>query len=318
MAGLDDFIKGAKLLQGALQERAVLNAVDRAKQEVQQVNQTLEGELLTPEERSSALQQVSNNLTLDLARAGAPASTIQTLAGQLGQTPQQRAQTDLQQQQLDLQSQRLEQNQSQFKESQRAQDRRAEQAIKKAQRTQLRQRSSEERRTINSKQKEFNSLSRDSFKALDQATSAERSLSAKNPVADSAIKTLLAKASGEVGNLTEAEREMFAGSPALTQRAGRLLRLQGVGTLPESDRKDLQELIQIYQENARRAIRSKADLISGQATKTTGLSKEDALRAILPDADRTLGAPAPAVNQEAQPTPQSQPVGGGLNQYFIK
>lgn len=121
---------------------------------------------------------------------------------------------------------------------------------------------------------------------IDKASTAKALLEKGGPIGDTAIRTFLAKASGEVGNLTEAEREQFGGSMALQRRVERWMSLAKKGRLPESDRKDLMQFINVM-ENRARADKRKAvlsEVKSGAGIyKRVGLDEQTILQDIAPD-----------------------------------
>jgi len=132
-------------------------------------------------------------------------------------------------------------------------------------------------------QSDFNSAIKDDMKALGQVRSAREALASNNPVADEAIKTMLAKASGEVGNLTETERDMFGGSKSIMSRLRRMGQRAASGELPEEDKQLLFKLLDVYENGTNSKITGQAELRASQLSKITGIEPEKAAGVIYPD-----------------------------------
>jgi hypothetical protein len=123
--------------------------------------------------------------------------------------------------------------------------------------------------------KQFNSLAKDVTKARNQAQGAVKLLDSGNPITPTAIGTLMARASGELGNLTEAERNMFAGAGDLISRVKRYYDTNTLSQLPESDRKALRTLAQQYAETAESAINEAGLTVTEQALGHQLMADED-------------------------------------------
>lgn len=96
--------------------------------------------------------------------------------------------------------------------------------------------------------------------AIRQAQAAKSLLTTRDPDLTriiSPIKTMLAKASGEVGNLTQMERDAFGGSQDVFSRINRAVTEGTVGELPESDRRALAKLAQVYINNGQSIIKER-------------------------------------------------------------
>jgi len=109
------------------------------------------------------------------------------------------------------------------------------------------------------------------------AVNALNLINLQNPVADEAVKTFLARASGEVGNLARSEQERFGGSPAVKNRIQRLLTKSSVGTLPSEDRQFLREIASAMQKNSRNRLKERAGVISKQKSKAFDMNQADVL-----------------------------------------
>jgi len=154
--------------------------------------------------------------------------------------------------------------------------------------------------------KRVDQLTKKNNESIDEATTALKLLAQNNPVADQAIGTFMARASGEVGNLTEAEREMFRGSPAITRLASALFRKRSAGLITEADRADIARLATAMRQANVNAVRKKALKVSGQTSRIInkigkGFSKEDVNDILVP-----------GFEEVPQQQPQRAPQGASL------
>lgn len=264
--------------QGAT-EIATLGAVQDANQQINQIKAQMTNE----GEQRAALQETANQLALRLAGVGASGTQINAAFESIA--PQQFGSAE----QMQLFGAA---NNSQFLEDTgerliKEREQRGLNAKLRLQQTkQVSGLGKEMRQNVKDRQKEFNRLTAKTFERYSQVKLAQDSLKKKNPIADQAIKTMLARASGEVGNLTEAERAMFEGSPEIRAMAKRLFAKRAVGILPPEDRQSLQELIQLYLRGTQGYLQRNAQLISSQMAGNTGMDKDQAMSLILPESVR--------------------------------
>jgi hypothetical protein len=258
--GFDDLIKGATFLQGSLQQLAISNSVNDARERIAQINQQ---EL----DRSKALQasqQVANDLALRLAGSGANAATIEQTAGRLGITaPQETAQIADKERQGSQQEFTREENQKN-RENQYAIASLGIEAAKESAGARMDQKQAT---FLKDYQKMFNQEARKIKSASNQAGLALEVLKAGNPIGDNAVGTFMARLSGEVGNLTEAEREMFKGSNATARKANSLVSKYKSGKISAADRADLIQLASVMTKANKRALDDVHSTVSKQAFK---------------------------------------------------
>lgn len=76
----------------------------------------------------------------------------------------------------------------------------------------------------------------------------------QNPVVDEAMKTQLARMMGEVGNISDADKEAFGGSKAIVDRMKRYTSKQATGQLTEQDRSYISELAEVMLETSRDGV----------------------------------------------------------------
>lgn len=114
----------------------------------------------------------------------------------------------------------------------------------------------------------------------DMADNAEALLSMSNPVADEAVGTQLARMAGEVGNLTEGDISRFKGSQDIVAKARRFATRNLTGRIPESDRKDLQDMVRVFKAKNRESDARAAEKFSKQYGNAYGM-EEGELREVL-------------------------------------
>ena len=89
-------------------------------------------------------------------------------------------------------------------------------------------------------------------------------LNSKNPIGDASITNFLARASGEVGALTEEDKKPFKGSRAILDSISRIGKEYATGRLTDSDRKYMMDLAEIYEKADLRIIGKRADSMAKQ------------------------------------------------------
>lgn len=135
--------------------------------------------------------------------------------------------------------------------------------------------SKEARATLNTLQKDYRKTVQDINKATVQARNALKLLDSGSPLTAGAIGTMLARASGEVGNLTEMERAAFQGRPDLMSAAKRAISVKSIGELPEGDIEALKELTNIYINASKDLEVDAARTLAGQALGNPLFSQDD-------------------------------------------
>lgn len=271
----NELFQAMQMFKQGAQELATSTAISQATEQVNQIRTQIENE----GQQRQALMQTANDLALRLAQVGATGQQINAAFEAIN--PQQFGSPE----QMQLFGAG---NNSQFLEEtgerliKERENRKLLAELRKAQFTQTKGLGKEVRQNVKDRQKEFNRLAKDQLDILDKVNGATASLDLQNPIADQAMGTLMAKASGEVGNLTEAERDMFRGSPALTRRAQALFTKMKSGILTDADRNDLRELIETYKDMASTAVRGRAKLVSSQMSGNLGMDEEEAMKLILP------------------------------------
>lgn len=124
--------------------------------------------------------------------------------------------------------------------------------------------------------KQFNSdkVVQKSQDRLASAEAAQYVLQSGNPIGDEAVKTFLARASGEVGTLTDQDAARFGGSKALTSRLKAVAEQYNTGMLTDENRNYLMQLTETFKKSAQNAVEKRADNLANQQSRTVGIDKK--------------------------------------------
>ena len=95
-------------------------------------------------------------------------------------------------------------------------------------------------------------------------------LNSNNPIADSAIATLMSRASGEVGNLSEADKRPFGGSKKLLERISQVRKFWLEGKLTDNNRRFLRQLSETFRNSAQAEISRVAKDRAGRFVRRHG------------------------------------------------
>ena len=302
MSGLDDFIKGATLFKQGMQELAVNNALQDATKKIQDVNALMADE----NDRLAASTQVANELAMRMAASGADAAKIEATAGRMGVGAGA---------QFNAQYQREAQASTQkFNASESALDRKnaydiALLGLAKSQNAAAGKLDKEQDKLVIDAGTKFESAAKKHLEAVGQARSAKALLASGNPIADNAIGTFMARATGEVGNLTEAERKPFTGSMDIRSQLSQAMQQWKSGTLTAKNRKLVELLAGKMEESAKSRVLETRKRFGMRTQKLlqlkdTDMPLEEVEKIIFDESawDEDTGAPS----QQAAPTQQQQ------------
>lgn len=125
---------------------------------------------------------------------------------------------------------------------------------------------------------------------IDGASTIEGLALSDNPIAAGAIPTFMARASGEVGNLSEADKAPFGGSRAILARLEAAVTQAATGRLTEDNRQFIIGLSGIMKKRGQSNMNELAKTRSKQYSKSSDfLSEDDIFSTLIPD----LGSQAP-------------------------
>jgi hypothetical protein len=121
-------------------------------------------------------------------------------------------------------------------------------------------------------------------------------LDSKNPVADNSIPTFMARASGEVGNLSEADKAPFGGSAAITNKINQITQKAMTGALTDDNRKFVRDLAVLMGKSAQRRRSSVAKKYAKTYSKAHKIPEEDIM--LMLDPDNVIDTNAPPDSSE--------------------
>ncbi len=138
-------------------------------------------------------------------------------------------------------------------------------------------------------------------------------LKSENPIADNAIPTFMAKASGEVGNLSQEDRKPFGGTNAIVGRLKQAAEQAVNGRLTEENRVFVEGLSKVMMNRARANMIDLAKKRSDQYSRASDfLTRDQIFFTLVPDyeenADKKVSYDEGNVNQNSNTT-VPKPVG---------
>ncbi len=308
---LSDLMRSSQFLQQNLQGLQAQRSISRANEIVTEIK----GSKADEQAKRSQLQQLSQALVMDLARFGTPADTVQAVSQAISpqrffQTPEQVAiNPDYASPAQQKAAQTMIKSEQDFKMA-LADQKGAE--IRAARQEKFEQHIQD--RLAKAGQEFAAVVAKRNLDALDASTTLVDMIDAGQPVTDAAIAGLAARASGEVGALTEADKAPYGGSRAMLSRLRRYASIAATGEIPEADRAELRKLALTFQNAAKRNVQKKATLKAQQMANIYSLDPNEVMEKILPtDAlfESQLmgqGAQMPEAEQApASPQPQTIP-----------
>lgn len=114
------------------------------------------------------------------------------------------------------------------------------------------------------------------------AEDAEALLELDNPITSEAVKTSLARLSGEVGVLTDRDVARFGGSKAVKDRFSQSIKQMIDGKITEENKKFMREIINTYKTKREKQLDNRALYFAKQGAKRLGVSEEEAFENLLP------------------------------------
>jgi hypothetical protein len=108
-------------------------------------------------------------------------------------------------------------------------------------------------------------------------------LTENNPIGAEAAKRFAARASGEVGTLTDQDVSVFGGSRAVLDRLQQAAQELATGTLTESNKKFMNQLANTFEKAGQRDLQDRLDIYAKQGTKRTKMSEGEVKETIRPD-----------------------------------
>lgn len=234
---LDTLLKATRAFKEGISEFQTEQAVNDAREQLNQ---------LTYDEKNKGafLQQqakVANDLALRLTAAhAAPQVIAQATSGLLA--PASVTQTNEAQAQMQAQSEK-------FKAVENQLNRESAEKIAGIRSTGANdmRKSAQEVRFLKDVQQQFNTAAKKPIDALNQINVAKEVVSTGNPIGDKSVTNFLARASGEVGALTEADKAPFGGSQALDQKLAQATENMKSGKFTPANRELVKNLLDTFE-----------------------------------------------------------------------
>lgn len=104
-----------------------------------------------------------------------------------------------------------------------------------------------------------------------------------NPIGAEAAKRFAARASGEVGTLTDQDVSVFGGSRAVLDRLQQAAQELATGTLTENNKKFMSQLADTFEKAGQKDLQDRLNIYAKQGTKRTKMSEEEVKETIRPD-----------------------------------
>jgi hypothetical protein len=133
----------------------------------------------------------------------------------------------------------------------------------------------------------------DSFNKDKQVVKAEERMAAaktmrdflvdNNPIGAEAAKRFAARASGEVGTLTDQDVSVFGGSRAVLDRLSQATKELATGTLTEANKKFMMQLADTFEKAGQRDLQDRLNVYAKQGTKRTKMNEDEIKETIRPD-----------------------------------
>jgi hypothetical protein len=116
-----------------------------------------------------------------------------------------------------------------------------------------------------------------------QAAETLRSMVDGNPITQEAAKTFAARASGEVGALSDQDRAAYGGTKAILSRINQIATQAVDGELTKENKKFMKELADKFEQAGRRDLNVRLDVYAKQGTKRIKMSEDEVKEIIRPD-----------------------------------
>lgn len=293
---LQDLATAFKMFNDGVKEYAIGSGIRGAQQQVMD----LKAQALDEVKERQGLAAISQGLTMQLASIGAPLGQMQAAVGAVAPAAIKDANEANMQGLLSSTTggtlADLAKKQQRFEETPKLNlakvtadtaTKRAEQMIDAQATRQEAKLNQFEKSALLKAGKEFNSEAKKFLEGKELANSALEVLANGNPIGDKSVTTFMAKASGEVGALSEADKAPYGGSQAIVARLKQASSNMATGTLTDENRAFLASLTKTIIKNNDRSAKSFAIRKAKTVSRTLGKSPEEVLSKIYPDAEMT-------------------------------
>lgn len=136
--------------------------------------------------------------------------------------------------------------------------------------------------------------------SIDAANTIRGLVDSNNPIAAAAVPTFMARASGEVGNLSEEDKRPFGGSRAILSRMAQAANQAMNGRLTQENAQFITELASIMEKRAAQNINNLGRTRAKQYAKASDfLSAEELFGALLPGSEYAPKVSVPGASPDA-------------------
>lgn len=294
---LDEMLKGFAALNQGLSELAIGTAARDAQAQIADMHATIKDE----KEKLARANAIGQELGLRIQSAGGTQADVMANAGRLsvsaGETAQ--LQNAIQQKQMG-QEFRINQELPYQRETELQKIREHNKGLLGKQNRAL---TSQEMTFVGKHTSQFEAGAKKPLEALNQIRATRDLLNSDNPLADNTIPTFMARASGEVGNLSEADKRPFGGNQSFAAKWKQASVNAATGKLTAENRKLIGQVLDILEKRHIKNTIAVRDRIAKRGAKAATLYGYDI------DENRMKSLIYEDPNAEmAQPA--SQPVGG--------
>lgn len=263
--GMDDLLKGLAVFKDGMTQYHTAAAVNDANEQLT----ALHAQEMDRDQKIQAQSQISSSLAMRLGAAGTDASKIQALTSEIAPSQGALFQADT--------NKDLQENSQAFQGDEKQKDRDLQLQLERMRLKAMQSKtdkklSKEEVAFVGVHQKAFDTQAQKSVAALSQLQIAKQALNSNNPIADKSLVNFLARASGEVGALTEADKKPFGGSTAYAAQAAQFAKNARDGKFTTENRKFVTDLINTYETAQTKNIMTVRDRISKRANTQAGLA----------------------------------------------
>ena len=136
--------------------------------------------------------------------------------------------------------------------------------------------------------------------AVDASDNVIELINSGNPIADSAIPTYIARASGEVGNLSEADKAPFGGTQALIGKLGQVVERAKTGKLTSENREFVRQLAETMKSSAIKNKINYAKTFAKQYSRLGDYGREPEILATIAPESLENNVQVPAIPGEIQ------------------
>ncbi len=163
----------------------------------------------------------------------------------------------------------------------------------------------------------FNMHAKKYFEGAEQAKTAKSILDAGNPIGDQAVATFMARATGEVGNLTAEERRPFGTAMDVKSRFSQAAKQLSDGKLTDANRKFLSDLAGVMGQRNKTAAKGVAERMAKQTGRRLDKDPDIIMNQLWTDDDATSNQATSSLPPGAVPVTLKDPTTGQPVQGFI-